>query len=94
MAPSAIQNSSSKTVSKSAKKKKKARAEASEVSTPVAATPEVETPNGSAETGSNDDSSESPYVRELYKYVQFVTSALAELPNASTGTFAASTRRS
>ena len=63
-------NLGAQTESKSAKKKK-AKAEAAAQS-PVVAEPEIGSPHTGTEAGTNgtDTSFESPYIKELYKYIQ------------------------
>jgi hypothetical protein len=67
MAAASIQNPAVRSESKSAKKKKAkvASDETATSSTPV----ETTTSNGAPESNSGDGSYESPYIKELYKYV-------------------------
>lgn len=67
MAASATQNPAVKLESKSAKKKK-AKAEAA-VETSAPSAPEVAQSNNPADSNNGDGSYESPYIKELYKWV-------------------------
>lgn len=68
MAAAATQNPTVKTESKSAKKKKAAKAASTESEAP-APVAEVSPTNGATESANGDGAYESPYIKELYKYV-------------------------
>lgn len=69
MAAAATLNPASKTASKTSSKKKKSRSE--EVDAPASApvASEEEPSNGLVENSNGDGSFESPYLKDLYKYV-------------------------
>ncbi len=70
MAASATQNPQIKSESKSSKKKKAKTASAEpETSTASAATAEVTPSNAATESNNGDGGYESPYIKELYKWV-------------------------
>lgn len=66
MAAAAVQNPTVKTESKSAKKKKAAKVTSSEAEAPA---PVAEVSSNGAPESNGDGSYESPYIKELYKYV-------------------------
>ena len=70
MAAAATQNPVVKTESKSAKKKKAAKTTSTEIESP-ASVAEVAPGNGVADSANGDGGYESPYIKELYKYVYF-----------------------
>src|SRR4051812_17494039 len=69
MAAPVAQNPVVKSESKSAKKKKAAKTASTDVESP-ASVAEVTPANVAADSANGDGTYESPYIKELYKYVQ------------------------
>ncbi|KAH8820430.1 hypothetical protein F5884DRAFT_764064 [Xylogone sp. PMI_703] len=77
MATSAVQNPAVRSESKSAKKKK-AKNEAPETSTPASPAVEAAAPtNGATESNSGDGGYESPYIKELYKNIRNINKKIS-----------------
>ncbi len=76
MAATATQNPAVKTESKSAKKKR-SKVSSSENEVAPSAAAGVTTSNAATDSNNGDGSYESPYIKELYKWVFYPTSRLS-----------------
>lgn len=76
MAAPVTQNPVVKTESKSAKKKKAAKTASTDIESPAPAA-EVAPTNGATDSANGDGTYESPYIKELYKYVLYKLIALS-----------------